>query len=427
MEPSLPEPLLADIFRSCVAGSPAAERRRLALVCRASRDAVREGWEEFACEVHGPLDWGGFFRARSVLQPSRPLADVPSREWGALHLLLRQELPPRLRRSVKQAVDFLREQQLLRGPQPELEYPWLASRLRAFGLNDRRRVASYVCVTAESQPYRILDSFIRCFELHPPHSEETDETGTWVVVGDGSSAPTPVAALRHLLLQFPFLPIDAGGGADRVIGAIARCYTAAFPCVADWLGLSGGDTKQVTEGVHLLVYAAIMLTTDLHNPAVQPKMTRDEFAASLHRSPALAGLDEDRMAEIYDDIAALPLKIHRESTPIDTFVRSSGDGAADQVLPATYSRYSRHTAKGQCVAAKRRLAQLGSARGRSDLRFLARRWFAEHYTVIRACAFLLVLAVAFCDVMSSGGEGLGIRSLGRSCALAVFVHFATRL
>lgn len=339
-----------------------------------------------------------------------------------------------------QAVDFLREQRLLNGPCAEQEYPWLAHHLKASQLNDRRRITSYVCMAAEDQPYRVLDSLIERFELHPPTTEPSPaidaEDGDWEPV---SAIVSPITSLRHVLLQFPFLPIDAGGGADRVIGAIARCYAKAYPVCGEWVGLPATTSdKEVTDAVHLIVYAAIMLQSDLHNVAVNRKMTTQEFVDSLHRAPVLANMPEERIFAIYEDIRSAPLEYEEA---IETFIRSNKDGAGDdQVISATYSKYSRHSASGamarlrgscRCESVRRRAGQLTTARGRKDLRFLAKRWHGQRYYEMRISSFLLVLLSAFCGSgaevqAASAWPHWDVNLWARTALLAAVCHYATK-
>jgi hypothetical protein len=245
-----------------------------------------------------------------------------------------------------------------------------------------------------------------------------------------------IASLRHILLQFPFLPIDAGGGADRVIGAIARCYSAAHPEVSEWLGLSSGSTtRDRTDAVHLIVYAAIMLQSDLHNIAVQPKMTVAEFIASLHRAPVLANMPEERITSIYEDIRSAPLEYEEA---INSFVRSNKDGDGDdQIIAPSYSRYSRHSASGNvqrlcdhcavsCTSVRRRAGQLKTPQGRRDLRFLAKRWHGQHYVTIRLCAMLVVVSSLFYG--SHGDKSAwGWDVWARTLILALVCHLGTKV
>jgi hypothetical protein len=466
--PALPEPVLAEIFQHVCDQGSVRERGQLAPLCTAARDAVATSWAAHAERDWGPLDWAAYFKTKHDLQ----VAELNSSQWGVLLVALESELRPRMQRSVKQvrlpvrlqlcslarpsavsvlkprpnmlryqAVLYLRSVHLLSGPQPEQEYAWLAHRLRASELHDRRRITSYVCVTSEDQPYKVLDSLIVRFELRPPSASPTIEKGDedWEPVPPNLS---PIVSLRHILLQFPFLPIDAGGGADRVIGAIARCYSAAHPEVSEWLGLpSTCSAKDRTEAVHLVVYGAIMLQSDLHNIAVQPKMTPTEFVDSLHRAPSLANMPEERIIAIYEDIRSAPLEYEEA---IDSFVRSNKDGDGDdQVIAPSYSKYSRHSAAGNvqrlrghctstCGSLQRRTGQLRTARGRKDLRFLAKRWHGQHYATIRICAFLLVLASHFVTGTGTGGAGRDEAGwawdvYARTLILAVVCHVATKV
>jgi hypothetical protein len=260
----------------------------------------------------------------------------------------------------------------------------------------------------------------------------SNEEDDWETV---PSVVSPIASLRQILLQFPFLPIDAGGGADRVIGAIARCYSAAYPEVSEWVGLPSSSTeKERTDAVHLVVYAAIMLQSDLHNIAVQPKMTVAEFVASLHRAPALASMPEELITSIYEDIRCAPLEYEEA---IDSFVRSNKDGDGDdQIIAPSYSRYSRHSVSGNaqrlrdhcassCTSLQRRSGQLTTPQGRRDLRFLAKRWHGQHYVAIRLCALFVVIGSLFYG--SDGGDGAWRWDvLARTLVLAVVCHLGTK-
>ena len=68
-------------------------------------------------------------------------------------------------------------------------------------LSEKRRIVAFVC--AEWQPLSTLPTFFAQLPIR---------------------GATPELALRDLLLRFPFLPIDAGQGADRVIGTFSRAY-----------------------------------------------------------------------------------------------------------------------------------------------------------------------------------------------------------
>lgn len=96
---------------------------------------------------------------------------------------------------------YLRSVHLLTGPQPQQEYSWLYNRLRAApNLHERRRITSYICRTAEDQPYRVLDSLIARFELRPPSSNVSNEEDDWetvpsVVSRKSQTRPTSLSTL----------------------------------------------------------------------------------------------------------------------------------------------------------------------------------------------------------------------------------------
>jgi hypothetical protein len=133
-------------------------------------------------------------------------------------------------------------------------------------LTERRKLAAFAC--HDSVPRRRLDNLLRQISL--------------------AGNPTPELALRNLLLKFPFLPIDAGSGADRVIGLFAWNWLRDNPRAHLALGLTDEfEPTQRRHTVYSLTYATIMLNTDLHNPAVQPKITADEFVTNCRHVVAL--------------------------------------------------------------------------------------------------------------------------------------------
>ncbi len=188
-------------------------------------------------------------------------------------------------------------------------------------LKERRRLAAFVC--ADWQPASTLHRFLAPYRI---------------------AGETPLDALRTLLLVFPFLPIDAGEGADRVISYFARAYARqAERSHLARLGLSPpadapADEKRVRDGAYTLTYSMIMLNTDLHNPAVQPKMSADEYAASVRRCAPMRHAPDDALRAIYADLLANPLQIAPNVSRVHSVIRSTR--AAEQEEGAQYSVYS---------------------------------------------------------------------------------------
>ena len=134
--------------------------------------------------------------------------------WRSLATFLETEVRGLLRRSVKLAVTKLREV----GALDEEWHATARALLLWLPLRERRRIAAFVC--ADWQEPSTLKTFLAPISL------------------GGSTSLVPLASLRHLLLQFPFLPIDAGDGADRAIGAFSRKWATETPGV---LAIEGVD------------------------------------------------------------------------------------------------------------------------------------------------------------------------------------------
>ena len=95
--PSLPEPVLAEIFGHVCKHSTASERVSLSLVCLAARDIVASSWKDHAESEWGPLDWETYFRVGHSLE----MAELGSSHWGALRAMLASELRPKMHRAVR--------------------------------------------------------------------------------------------------------------------------------------------------------------------------------------------------------------------------------------------------------------------------------------------------------------------------------------
>jgi len=237
--------------------------------------------------------------------------------------------------------------------------------LDAGDINMRRRVAAYVCSGKHKT------SFIKCF------LDDVDWLKANKFVRQSDSALAVECAFRYLLLKFPFLPIDAGVGADRVINAFtqvllknsAENFGRTQGCEAlllnrtdnDETSSSGASLQPMTtksafakptntpclipeippdeqrDAVYILVYSLIMLNTDLHNPAINPKIKADQFVRSCKQT-VLRSIPESMLIQMYHHIRCDPLRIANRSMSIHTTVKSGDE--EDFIMPARYSRYS---------------------------------------------------------------------------------------
>ena len=296
----------------------------------------------------------------------------PPADWRELAIYLETVVLQSLMKSVKKAIELLVEQHILIGSNKLPESAWHATVHRLLEwvpLHEKRRLTAFVC--ADWQPAATLPIFLAPLPI---------------------CGATPEHALRDLLLRFPFLPIDAGQGADRVIGTFSRAYVLQSPQALAALGLfhgsgevesgiqssssdeeeSGEETDTETrmsqawwpahatpprmsqawwdahatpshraarDAVYTLTYSIIMLNTDLNNPAIHPKITCDEYTASCHRCVPLRSMDDETLRVIYSRVAAQPLQIYYGQPGVTTAVHASQSGD-DTETGATYSQYS---------------------------------------------------------------------------------------
>jgi hypothetical protein len=127
-------------------------------------------------------------------------------------------------------------------------------------------------------------------------------------------AKNPEEALRSLLLEFPFLPIDAGEGADRVIYALANLYLETHPdellAIRNDRNRNGHTNHDNAESaVYILLYSIIMLNTDRHHPSIKSKMTCNEFVRSTQSTVVGEAFPKHVLVEIFNSISRDPLKI----------------------------------------------------------------------------------------------------------------------
>lgn len=282
-------------------------------------------------------------------------------DWRRLAKFLEKEVLQTIRcKSVKLALKSLL---VAKHHLPDTEDAWhetLRCVLRWCSLAEARRITAFVC--ADWQPKHTVARFLAPFTIR------------------GS---TPEKALRDLLPIFPFLPIDAGSGADRVIGAFSVAFLRQNKRALDALCLGGEDDlarasssddddgggdpsdhsvraclslvpmpheRAARDAIYTLTYSLIMLNTDLHNAAVQPKITAQQYSDSCRRCAPLRNADASLFLDIYRNISRHPLQISSGSfagrrgvdqgaAGVATAVRAMEDGL-DAETPATFSRYS---------------------------------------------------------------------------------------
>ena len=256
---------------------------RLDLATATSLAAVSKSWR---AGCHEPLcepRWQFFLQSRWGVEAT----DRPREALAWLETAVRKEMACSYRRgfetmfsggafSLSVHVDhaLLAESELF---ESELFWEAPARKLLLWlPLHERRRLASFVC--HDSHPRASLDRVLRAFPQ--------------------AGSPSPLAALRGLLLQFPFLPIDAGSGADRVIGLFSMHWLRDNPSAWASVGLDGGlPLPEARHTVYSLVYATIVLNTDLHNPAVKTKMSRAQFLTNCREAPYLQFVPERLLLE----------------------------------------------------------------------------------------------------------------------------------
>ncbi|KNC53966.1 cytohesin-4 [Thecamonas trahens ATCC 50062] len=120
-------------------------------------------------------------------------------------------------------------------------------------------------------------------------------------------------ALRMFLATFR-LPGEAQK-IDRLMESFASRYVTHNPGL-----FANADT------VYILAFALIMLQTDLHNPSIKRKMTKDEFSSRLRGIDGGSDVDTQLLAALYDDIAANPIAMEVEDETAATFADANKKG-----------------------------------------------------------------------------------------------------
>jgi len=439
----LPVCLVADVCNLVAADSTLTDVVSLSLLSKTTHDICQKNglYASVIRRRWGPLDFDSYF-ARTVPCGAKPGPGA----WLRLNYEMEQLFTPCLCQSIKQASCWLHSRRLLTGERNGShalceqghmhELRWLAHLIADAPLQLRRRIASYVCTSSELYPKAHLDSYLSNFRFTaattPSQPSQTiasdiDMDGSCEArnVHGNSTPDDPVDVLRRVLLQFPFLPIDAGGGADRTIGSLARCYVAAVPAVSEWLGHAVAlDRASTVEAVHLILYSLIMLNTDLHNPAnIANRMSAAEYQESLYRVAMLRALPPTHIYHMYEAIKREPLRIDAQKEGVDTIIRATlSNEANDEISGTKLSRYSRQIAplyrcRKLAHRARRLTKQLSTAEGRAGLRFHCKRWYGRHYAELRGIAIVTVVGCAVywlgCLMMLARGNGASVDTLSQ--------------
>ena len=122
-----------------------------------------------------------------------------------------------------------------------------------------------------------------------------------------------LAALRAFLDTFR-LPGEAQK-IDRLMEPFASAYVGANPGL-----FANADTA------YILSFALIMLQTDLHNPAIKTKMSKEAFASRLRGIDNGGDVDPQLLSALYDDIAAHPIAMDVEDPDAAVFADANKKG-----------------------------------------------------------------------------------------------------
>ena len=137
--------------------------------------------------------------------------------------------------------------------------------------------------------------------------------------------------LRHFLTASGFRLPGEAQKIDRVVETFSRCFFED----------NAGDIQRCPfkdqDTVYLLVYAIIMLNTDLHrsdskSKKANKKMTKVEFVNNLKCANLNDALSKDYLSEIYDYILARPIVMHKESESAGSSAEVSHGKGVEQML-----------------------------------------------------------------------------------------------
>jgi len=113
-------------------------------------------------------------------------------------------------------------------------------------------------------------------------------------------------ALRHFLKGFR-LPGE-GQKIDRMVVKFADQYTTNNP-------YEKGGKFRTADGAYVLAYATIMLHTDLHNPGVKNKMSKEQFINMNRGIDDGNDIDPTFMSHLYDKIQQEEIHMTGDSAP----------------------------------------------------------------------------------------------------------------
>lgn len=290
-----------------LSGCSAYELARVEQVCRGAKTILE-------CDDTSSL-WAN--AARGAWSPAVQMGT--HRNWRAAAINLEVFAWPLLRDvGVKAALRYIRANKFLAQPEPgsskwatQESLDIIRSSLRhRKNIDCRRRVALFACSSDFAGAPALPTNFGGDKTL-----DSSEHGNLWDVLSLFKEcvhrATDPENALRLLLLRFPFLPIDAGEGADRVIWALARLYLKLHPSQFAHLRRreEGKDHEDAESAVYILIYAVIMLNTDLHHPAIKNKMTADEFLRSARSTVLEDAVSDADLRRIYASVASKQLLI----------------------------------------------------------------------------------------------------------------------
>jgi len=136
--------------------------------------------------------------------------------------------------------------------------------------------------------------------------------------------------LRHFLTASGFRLPGEAQRIDRIVDTFAQCYFED----------NAGDLQRCPfkdqDTVYLLVFAVIMLNTDLHKADSKSKkakkMTKTEFANNLKGAIQNEGFSKDYLSDIYDSIREDPIAMHDEIDTTNSSPASSQSSSIDEMV-----------------------------------------------------------------------------------------------